>query len=395
MRIAYCTNVRLPNERAHGHQIAKVVQALTELGHSVEIFCPYRMNPIQESFVRYYDVSSDIQVHQVGSVDGIAAWWAPGILGLKLTTFLFGKQLKKILAQRTKDFDCLYTRTPELLPVLTATKKPVIVELHRLPRFWLKRFARHLRRCRLVVALTTAMRTAVLDMGISNVPVIAEGDAVDPRDFASLPEATQTRITLGVPDGVPLIGYAGQLESMGLSKGIPELLEGLLLLKKRGVDFRAAIAGGPAAAKERFVRELDPALAENVTFLGFLPHAKIPTLMSACDVLVYPAPASTHPFYLRDTSPLKIFEYMAAGQPIVSADLPPIRDVLTEQMAFFCRPGDAESLADALRLALTDRDEAAKRAKIARGHSDNLTWKKRMERIMRATGMDERVAGSA
>ncbi len=386
MRIAYCTNVRLPNERAHGHQVAKVTQALYGLGHHVEIFAPFRHNPIDQNFAAYYGLSSPIPLHQLGTIDGIAAWWAPGVAGLKLTTFLFGNALKGMLKKRARDFDLIYTRTPELLPVLTSLKKPVILELHKIPRVGQRSFLRHVRKCRLVVALTNSMRAALVEMGVSDVPVVVEGDAVDLHDFEMLPTAADTRKGLGIPEGLPLIGYAGQLESMKLSKGIPELLDALAELKKRGFDFRAVIAGGPENVKQRFVDELQPSLRDCVTFTGFLPHAKIPTLLTACDVLVYPAPKSKNPFYVRDTSPLKIFEYMAAGRPIVTADLPPIRDVLDETMAAFNPPGDAEKTADAIREALAHPEHAAKRARIARTHVENFTWDKRMERIIRAVG---------
>lgn len=47
MRIAYCTNIRLPSERAHGHQVAAVCDALVKLGHDVTIFAPFRKTSLQ------------------------------------------------------------------------------------------------------------------------------------------------------------------------------------------------------------------------------------------------------------------------------------------------------------------------------------------------------------
>ncbi len=382
MRIAYCTNVRLPSERAHGHQIAKVTEALRDLGHEVEIFAPYRKNTIDQSFASYYGLTDHVHLHHLGAIDGIAAWWAPGVLGLKLTTFLFGRQLEKILKRRVKEFDLIYTRTPELLPVLSRVDVPLILELHRIPRFGRMRFLALLRSCKLIVALTSPMRQALIDLGVSDIPVIAEGDAVDLHDFEAVPDAKTTRQSLEVPDLVPLIVYAGQLESMGLSKGIPELVSALEILAKRGFDFRAVIAGGPENVAERFRETLPEALRAHVTFTGHIPHLKVPTLLTAADVLIYPAPKSDHPFYNRDTSPLKLFEYMASGRPIVTADLPPIRDIFDETMARFCPPGDPEALAEAIRLTLEETIESEKRARLARAHVESFTWEKRMQRIL-------------
>lgn len=382
MRIAYCTNVRLPSERAHGHQIANVTQALRSLDHEVEIFAPYRRNIIDQNFAAYYGLSTSVQLHQLGAIDAIAAWWAPGIVGLKVTTFLFARILRRELKSRAKSFDLLYTRTPELLPVLTSIGIPVVMELHRLPRIGLWRFLRHLRRCKLVVALTTPMRQALIDLGVSDIPVIVEGDGVNLHDFENLPDPADTRTSLGVPAGVPLIVYAGQLESMGLSKGIPEFLDALRILRERGLEFRAVIAGGPESVQIRFSEELPEALRSSVSFVGHLPHLKVPTLLVAADVLVYPAPKTNHPYYIRDTSPLKLFEYMAAGRPIVTADLLPIHDILDQKLAVFCVPGDGAALADAIRSVLDDPERSRQRARLARTHVLQFTWEKRMARIL-------------
>lgn len=384
MRIAYCTNVRLPSERAHGHQIAKVVKALRDMDHEVEIFAPFRKNDIEASFESYYGLTSPVRLHHLGTTDGIAAWWAPGVLGLKLTTFLLQRGLRKMFDKRAKEFDLIYTRTPEILSALTGHGVPVVVELHRIPRIGISTFLRQLRRTRLVIALTSQMRQALIDMGVSDVPVIVEGDAVDLHDFEALPDSADTRASLKVPPGVPLIVYAGQLKSMGLSKGIPELLGALEILRQRGKEFRAVIAGGPALETERFQSNLPDELKSSVSFPGHIAHLKIPTLLIAADILVYPAPKSSHPFYLRDTSPLKLFEYMASGRPVVAADLPPLRDIVDETMVNFCEPGDEESLAKAMVSVLEDPEAAMKKAQRARGTVENYTWEKRMKRILEA-----------
>ncbi len=387
MRIAYCTNVRLPSERAHGHQIAKVTQALRDLGHEVEIFAPFRKNPIDQSFAAYYGLTSQVHLHHLGAIDAIAAWWAPGIVGLKLTTMLFGRMLRRILRTREKDFDVIYTRTPELLPFLSRLRIPLILELHRIPRLGRRRFLSLLRSCKLIVALTSPMRQALIDLGVSDIPVIVEGDAVDLHDFEALPSAETTRASLDIPVGVPLIVYAGQLESMGLQKGIPELIAACEILAKRGLEFRVVIAGGPEHVAKRYRETLPDILHGRVTFTGHISHLKIPTLLTAADVLIYPAPASTHPFYIRDTSPLKLFEYMAALRPIVTADLPPIRDILDETMARFCRAGDASALAESIRLTLEESEESAAMARCARAHVEQCTWEKRMQRILSREGV--------
>ena len=83
-------------------------------------------------------------------------------------------------------------------------------------------------------------------------------------------------------------------------------------------------------------------------------------------------------------SPLKMFEYMAAGRPIVTSDLPTVRDVLSEKEAFFCIPGDAQSFQAAVRTVLEDRAEADRRTAAALSLVKEHIWEKRMARILHA-----------
>lgn len=384
MRIAYCTNVRLPNERAHGHQIARVTDAMALLGHSVEIFAPFRKNPIEQDFESYYGIRHIIPVHYLGSFDGIAAWWMPGVVGLKITTALYASALKMELGKRKIEFDILYTRTSEILPAIISIGLPFILELHRIPRRNQKRFVKLARKANLIVALTSPMRAALLELGINDVPIIVEGDGVDLSVFTDLPSRAECRALFSLPQETQIIGYTGQLESMGLSKGIPELLAALLSLERRGLEFHAVIAGGPEEVKDRFVANLPEELVSHVTFLGYISHQRIPTLLTACDVLVYPSPKSNHPFYIRDTSPLKIFEYMAAKRPVVSADLPPVRDILSDKIAYLCLPGDGEALAESIRSALIHKEETQDKVQTAYGEVMKYMWDKRMERVLKS-----------
>ncbi len=390
MRIAYCTTVRLPSERARGYQVAKVVEALHELGYSAEIFCPYAESPHGRTFESYYSLNFPVRLHQLGRSDFIHSFKMPGTVTHKLSTFFFKKSLKRALALHRSAYDLYYTRSIELLPILRALRLPVVLELDHIPRLGRKAFVRLLSGCRVIVALTSQMRQAIIDMGVVSVPVIVEGDSVDLNDFEGLPPPADTRSSLGVGQSVPLFVYAGQLEAVGRllrSRHLaihPELLAALRILRKRGLEFCAVIAGGPERAKKKFAAMLNDDLKTHVQFLGRVEHLKIPTLLVAADVLLYPAPKLNHPFYTRDHSPLIMVEYMAAGRPIVAAELAPLHDIVNNKLVTFCPVGDAEALADAIRRTLDDPEGSAMKAKLARQQSEQFTWEKRMQRIVDA-----------
>lgn len=367
MKIAYCTNVRLPSERAHGHQVARVTEALALLGHTVTIFAPYRKNPISEDFSAYHHMKAPVTVTHLGTFDPITSPFLPGVLGLWFLNWM----LRNNLEREVRDFDLAYTRSPSLLPTLIASKIPTVVELHSIPNRNRNLFVRLCNQCVLVVALTGPMAQELRQLGVT-AKIIVEGDAVDLEKF------TNAKPAADYSSDAPLIVYAGQLESMGLGKGIPELLRALKILRDQKFGFHAVIAGGPESSRQKFATSLDATLRSHVTFTGLLTHEEIPLLLKAASVLVYPAPSSSHPFYTRDTSPLKLFEYAAAGKPIVAADLPPIRDVFDDASVTFVPPGDAEALAEGIQAAIKHPEKAQVAHTIVQEH----TWQKRMQRIL-------------
>jgi len=380
MRILYCTNLRLPTERVHGRQVAEVCRALHALGHDVGVVAPFRKESEGLEFISYYGLPPAIALTKLGTTDPMTSAWLPEFFGFILLNIRFRKALRRFLRQGRPDL--LYTRSPVLLPELVGSGTPVLLELHSIPRS--PSFAQLANRCTLVVALTTPMREELIRMGIEASKVIVAGDAVNPELFGALPSKNAARRTFDVPDDAFVVGYAGQLESMGLSKGIPELLGALERL--HGV--RGLVAGGPDASKKKFEHSLSPDARTRVTFTGMLPQEKVRDIYAASDVLVYPAPKSGHPFYNRDTSPMKLFEYMASGVPLVSADLPPVRDILDSSVALLVPPGDPNALAGAIEEIRKHPEAAAKRTEAAKKRVGEHTWEKRMARVM--DGFQER-----
>ena len=113
--------------------------------------------------------------------------------------------------------------------------------------------------------------------------------------------------------------------------GAAQLVEAMRLLRSRGVnDVQAVLIGdGPErAAVQEAARGLD-----QVIFTGAVAHERMPTALSAADVGVAPFDVDRHPplrlgFYW---SPLKIFEYMASGLPVVAPALPRLRSLVGHQ----------------------------------------------------------------
>ena len=110
----------------------------------------------------------------------------------------------------------------------------------------------------------------------------------------------------------------------------------------------------------------------NVRVVGHRPPAEARRYLAAADVAVIPLSGAT--IIAREhTSPLKMFEYMAAGVPIVASDLPSLREVLRhEHNALLVPPDDNAALAAAIERLLGDHELAARLARTARNEGSGL-----------------------
>jgi glycosyltransferase involved in cell wall biosynthesis len=126
----------------------------------------------------------------------------------------------------------------------------------------------------------------------------------------------------------------------------------------------------------------------NITFHGHRPHAEVPGFIESIDICIAPFLRTIEicdgKYNVADFfSPLKIFEYMAHGKPIVTSDLPVLREVLTnEQTAIMCDPDRPETFVLALERLIADPQLGLKIGNKAQSHFEkNFTWSRRAQAI--------------
>jgi glycosyltransferase involved in cell wall biosynthesis len=125
----------------------------------------------------------------------------------------------------------------------------------------------------------------------------------------------------------------------------------------------------------------------NLTFTGFVPNSDLPRYQAAADILLMPYSSSIMGSSgtadsANVASPMKMFEYMAAGRAIISADLPVIREVLNEKNAVFCKPDEAGNWRLEIEALLNDETRRTRLANQARRDVQGYTWLARAERIL-------------
>jgi len=180
------------------------------------------------------------------------------------------------------------------------------------------------------------------------------------------------------PRGSFVIGFVGTLKPW---HGLQTLAAAFNLLHRFAPDTRLLIVGA-GTGQDQLVADLRRRhLLDAVHLTGARSSSDIPGLLASMDVAVAPAPALPN-FYF---SPLKIFEYMAAGLPIVASDVGQISELIRDgENGVLCRADDPAALASALDRvrrdpALGARLGRAARATVLRSH----TWDATVDRILR------------
>jgi len=113
---------------------------------------------------------------------------------------------------------------------------------------------------------------------------------------------------------------------------------------------------------------------------GHIPHEKMPEYLAAIDIFVAPYPSIT-PFYF---SPLKIFEAMSMGKPIIASAQGQISELITDQVSgLLYAPGDQGKFIDKIEILLTDRQLRQRLGQNARKVIEkNFTWQDNAKRML-------------
>lgn len=206
-----------------------------------------------------------------------------------------------------------------------------------------------------VLAITQEIADELVARGVDADRISLLANGVDPNQFTPLyPDPEMKRRLVPHPSGLtglPTIGFAG---SMVDYEGLDDLLEASAILDSQGVQHHVVLAGsGPAEARLRAMAQ-EKAL-HHVTFLGRLPAADIPRLLSVLDVVACPRKST---FITDLVSPLKPLEAMSAGRAVVLSDVAPNTTIagVDGARAVLHAADDPRSLADALQSLLLDAD---------------------------------------
>ncbi len=381
MRIFYITNARLPTEKAHGLATVQLCHAFARQGAEVTIFAPWRSNPLKSDPYEYYGVGRNFRMRYLPSIDFL--WLGFGKRFFFLVQLFSFSLLAALWLLLRYGFSgglrgtVIFSHDHIPLFFISFFAPKIFYDAHHYPeRTWL--YTRVLERA-IGVAVQTKWKITALkkDFGIPEPKIVYWPNGTNIERFDIPLSQSAARERLGLPPDKKIVLYTGQLFPW---KGVDTLVEAAKTFPK-GID--TYIVGGSPRDIER-LKTLNPNPQPlTPVFVGQRPWIEIPLWLKAADVLVLPNTGreKVSRFY---TSPMKLFEYMASGRPIVASDIPSIREIVDGTMVFFAVPDDPASFATVIRRVLSRPEEAAHRSDSARRNVAQYTWDTRARKIFAA-----------
>lgn len=228
-----------------------------------------------------------------------------------------------------------------------------------------------------VVAVSAPLAAWLADTGVDPARILVLPNGVDVDAFASAgTERHAVRAQLRLADR-RVVGFVGSIRPW---HGVDDVLDAFARVLADDPAACLLVVGDGPALPALESRAVALGLRHRVRFTGAVPHADVPALLAACDVAVAPYAVDAEDYF----SPLKLFEYLAAGLPTVAADIPPVRAAVDDGRTARLYPaGDAAAMAAAIAAALAAPQAA--RAMGAAGRADvvaRYTWRHNVQAVV-------------
>lgn len=364
MKIVYATRAAVPHVSAESIHTMQLCECLGGMGHEVTLAVGakfWRRSPSQQSIWQYYGVDENFTIRR--------------FLEFPRTGLLFDRA---IVGHVVKTGALLYARYVRIVPKAIRLSVPTILEIHTMPSpADLATLAAIWESDSLlgVVVLTEGLKSDLLKTvqpQSGSRKLIVAPDAVSPRRFVPS--------QFGESESVAA-GYVGSLFP---GKG----LEVILPVAERCRSTTFHVFGGRGTILSSLMRQ--SAATKNLHWHGFLPPAEVRNRFSMFQIALLPnqpvVTISTGDDIGRYTSPMKLFEYMAAGKAILASDLPVLREILQDGVNALLVPhDDAAAWASAIKKLSADsklRESLGRRAR--QDAVEKYSYETRFESILQA-----------
>lgn len=372
-RLLYLTVARLGSGTAHEAYVVQLGRAFASSGCEMTIAAASLPNAIDGLVGRFGELPVGMNFLSLGHATDRPSLLAYMRLALRLWIF-FGRT--------DQGRSLCITHHPLLAWAAALRGLPWIYDVHQIePRGRLLRPLLRLRSCKGVLFNSSAARAKFERLyGALQIPALVSHNAIDPEHFLDTPSQADARLKLGIPKDATVMVYAG---SIGAGRGIEELIDTALTIDER-YPRRCiwAIVGGRGQDFEHLVQMCKErgGTAQFVT-PGAQQSSRLPLWYAAADCLL--APYSARLPAADIMNPMKLYEYAAAGRPILASDLPTVREALNGHSGYFLfAPDSHDAMVCAVKRFLTDPAELMAAATVDRPRALANTWQAKTAEIL-------------
>ena len=263
----------------------------------------------------------------------------------------------------------MHSSLPQQLTNFTFSRSPLMRRVF----LAIERFM--IRRSRVVIVICPSLEETVRAIEPHAKTVLIENAPGSPEEAATPERAAAVRRSLGLAAATPIVLYTGTFEAY---QGLDLLFEAMAIVKRTRSDARLLLAGGQPDQVARAGEQARAAGAGEVTiFAGERPASEMPAYLLTSDVLVSPRSRGTN-------TPLKIYQYLRSGKPIVATRLRTHTQVLNDETAILTGI-TAQEFADGILAGLNDHTRAASVGRRAKELADTkYSYEAYLERTQQA-----------
>ena len=379
-KLIYVSHWRYPSAKVNPRVAMRTCEEFARKGYDTELWIPRRRNPQFRGMdpFAYHRIERNFAMKRLPVLDlyGILPGDAPFFLMVgTFAVSVFSYALLRGIA-RSAIFYSLDLRDMVLLHLADAHVFYEIHDYYKTPVHWLNRFC-FLRARGIITTNRLKLEAIEKEFARPAATMLHKPNAVDTSVFRTDISRSDARKALNLPQDQTIILYCGQVL---LWKGVGTLLASHEYMRP-GEFIYFNVGGDEKGALKEFKQKYSETGARNIVIAEGQTHSVIPLWLRAADVLVLPNTAKDNASKY-ETSPVKLFEYMASGRPIVSSDLPSIRNVVDESMVWFFEPDNPQSLAGQVHAAINEKDAAAKKSRRAQDEAEKYTWDRRFTDII-------------
>lgn len=374
MRLLYIANSRIPTEKAHGRQIVKTIEALALAGIEIKLLLPRRKNNITKDLWDFYGVKPIFKVFYAPDL----LLWLEKIYPRAyfiLQRFFFGIYafFYAVLAKT----DCVYSREITFCFFLSFFKKNVIFEDHEPKKSFLFLYKMFLRKIEKKVIVAANLKNLYEKFVVKKKSYIVAPNGVDLDEFKSATvdkNIWQKEFNLSPSDKIVL--YTGHFYKW---KGVNTLINSA---KYFDPQIKIVMFGGLPEDKAEIKKMISDFKLKNIYLHNFLEHKELIKFIKSADILVLPNTAEEERS-AKYTTPIKLFESLAAGVPLVSSNLESFKNYLIDgENAILFRADDAKDLAEKINYLITNPQIAEKISTQALIDAKKYSWARRAEKIL-------------